>query len=164
MANSLNLRSWLIREKRTSILPHTIVPRLYQAANLGGHKRQGQLHVWFIWLGTLQNEHPKYSQLHTECADSLIPRWLLPSQVPSHATWPQLAGSVAGSDGAGAGLCWRRGESAFTTMLMLGLNSASYCTHRAATAASCRWVKEITSIIACSLGSRMPILNVKYHS
>jgi len=75
---------------------------------------------------------------YTECADSLIPRWLLPSQVPSHATWPQLAGSVAGSDGAGAGLCWRRGESAFTTMLMLGLNSASYCTHRAATAASCR--------------------------
>ncbi|MCI33721.1 hypothetical protein A2U01_0054938, partial [Trifolium medium] len=38
--------------------------------------------------------------------------------------------------GAGAG-AFRSGWSALTTMLILGLNSASYCTHSAATAASC---------------------------
>lgn len=45
---------------------------------------------------------------------------------------------VLGAAAGGAwGFCWRRGESALTTMLMLGLNSDSYCTQRAATAASC---------------------------
>lgn len=39
-------------------------------------------------------------------------------------------------DGAGAGVL-RRGCSAFTTMLIFGLNSDSYCTHNAATAANC---------------------------
>jgi len=38
--------------------------------------------------------------------------------------------------GAGAG-AFRSGWSALTTMLILGLNSASYCTQSAATAASC---------------------------
>merc|ERR1712170_153224 len=42
----------------------------------------------------------------------------------------------AGAAAGGACLFTRRGESALTTMLILGLNSASYCTHRAATAAS----------------------------
>ena len=40
-----------------------------------------------------------------------------------------------GAAAGGGGL--RRGCSAFTTMLIFGLNSASYCTHNAATAASC---------------------------
>jgi len=43
----------------------------------------------------------------------------------------QLSGA-----GAGAGV-FRSGWSALTTMLIFGLNSASYCTHSAATAASC---------------------------
>lgn len=47
----------------------------------------------------------------------------------------QASGAGAPTAGAG-GLCESKGESAFTTMLMLGLNSASYCTHSAATAAS----------------------------
>ena len=45
---------------------------------------------------------------------------------------------AATGGGAGACLFMRRGERAFTTILILGLNSASYCTHRAATAANCR--------------------------
>lgn len=35
------------------------------------------------------------------------------------------------------GRVFRRGWSAFTTMPMFGLKSASYCTHKAATAANC---------------------------
>ena len=41
---------------------------------------------------------------------------------------------LSGAAGAGD---FRSGWSALTTMLMFGLNSASYCTHSAATAASC---------------------------
>lgn len=47
--------------------------------------------------------------------------------------------------GGAGGVCLLkvRGDKAFTTMLMLGRNSASYCTHKAATAPSCikvrRW-------------------------
>jgi len=41
---------------------------------------------------------------------------------------------LSGAAGAGD---FRSGWSALTTMLIFGLNSASYCTHSAATAASC---------------------------
>ena len=44
----------------------------------------------------------------------------------------------AGDSAGGAGFgCERRGVSALTTMLIFGLNSDSYWTQRAATAASC---------------------------
>ena len=43
-------------------------------------------------------------------------------------------GAMSGA-GAGTGFDESRGCSAFTTMLMFGRNSASYCTQRAATAA-----------------------------
>ena len=39
--------------------------------------------------------------------------------------------------GAAAPEDLKSGWRAFTTMLMFGLNSDSYCTHKAATAASC---------------------------
>ena len=45
----------------------------------------------------------------------------------------QTQGSVTGT---GAGVL-RSGCKAFTTILIFGLNSDSYCTHNAATAASC---------------------------
>lgn len=44
--------------------------------------------------------------------------------------------SRAGGGAGGVCLFKVRGDKAFTTMLMLGRNSASYCTHKAATAAS----------------------------
>lgn len=49
----------------------------------------------------------------------------------------QVLGVCANADGRGADL-FPRAESALATMLILGRKSASYCTHRAATAASCR--------------------------
>jgi hypothetical protein len=46
--------------------------------------------------------------------------------------------SIAAGGGAGGVCLFKvRGDKALTTMLMLGRNSASYCTHKAATAASC---------------------------
>lgn len=58
--------------------------------------------------------------------------------VPPHVS-ADLAVYVSGAgSGVGAGgFCVRSGWSAFTTMVMLGRNSDSYCTHNAATAASC---------------------------
>jgi hypothetical protein len=46
--------------------------------------------------------------------------------------------SIAGGC-AGTGICLftSSGDNALTTMLIFGRNSASYCTHKAATAASC---------------------------
>jgi hypothetical protein len=51
--------------------------------------------------------------------------------------------STAGG-GAGVGVCLltSSGDKALTTMLILGRNSASYCTHKAATAASCIGTKQ----------------------
>ena len=49
--------------------------------------------------------------------------------------------------GAGAG-AFNSGWRALTTMLMFGRNSASYCTHNAATAAICI-NKNITENIKC---------------
>lgn len=46
--------------------------------------------------------------------------------------------TTGGGGGADACLFASSGESALTTILILGLNSDSYCTQRAATAASCR--------------------------
>jgi hypothetical protein len=51
-----------------------------------------------------------------------------------HIKGTQASGAGSSITGAG-GFCKSRGERAFTTMLMLGLNSASYCTQSAATAA-----------------------------
>lgn len=49
-----------------------------------------------------------------------------------------LKGAQTQDSGTGAGAGGlRSGCKAFTTILMLGLNSDSYCTHNAATAASC---------------------------
>lgn len=44
---------------------------------------------------------------------------------------------VLGVSPAGPGRAFKRGCRALTTMLMFGRKSASYCTHKAATAAIC---------------------------
>lgn len=50
--------------------------------------------------------------------------------------WVQFFSQNPGA-GGGAGETFRSGCSALTTMLIFGLNSASYCTQSAATAANC---------------------------
>jgi len=44
---------------------------------------------------------------------------------------------MLGASPAGPGRAFNRGWRALTTMLMFGRKSASYCTHKAATAAIC---------------------------
>lgn len=48
------------KKLRTNFIYHCAAPT--SSHELGGHKQQGQVHVCYTQLRTLQNKYPKYSQ------------------------------------------------------------------------------------------------------
>lgn len=75
------------------------------------------------------------TDLHASSFPATTPQNNLDDVYISHKRWVKYYDPVC-SPGLDV-RAFSRGSSAFTTMLMFGLKSASYCTHDAATAANC---------------------------
>ena len=61
----------------------------------------------------------------------------MPTFTCTNIHWAGRKNYMLGASPAGPGRAFNRGWRALTTMLMFGRKSASYCTHKAATAAIC---------------------------